>query len=648
MNRILQFTLVVLLMFSSSLSAQYESRGGKYDKVDADNFFSVGNYYDAIPLYELLITQYPNKLDYQLKAGVCYLHLSSNPEKAIELIKGVYDNKPTTQNALYYLARAYAVNYKFDLAIEHYEKAQTSMVTSSNKKYKIPLLIQQSRNGIDLLEDSIEVEIKNLGGLINTSANEYSPSISVDESMLIFTYRGLKSVGGRQDKYYKAAVNGSYYEDIYKSEFIKDSWTQSMPLSDSINTKLNEGTILLTDGGAKLYMFKDTKMASGDIFVSDKENGEWSEPKGLSINSKYWEGHVAVNLKGNFMIFSSNRPGGFGGKDLYSAKLQEDGTWGEIKNLGKTINTKYNEDAPFFHPDGVVFNFSSEGHTSMGGYDIFEANMIGDSAFSEPENLGYPINTTSNDIFYCTSGKGNVFYSSARKGGFGQNDIYQIVNNGMTIKGIVTTNKETAVPISNMLVSILNKAKTFSLTDTTDGKGRYNFSNLPNDDYYLMVMDEGDDIGIFDSIFVFKGQVTKMGKAQSEVKINDIETDEDGLFNVEVKRKTKELFEMSAKELKDKYGAQTADHLIFVVQVAALQNPKYFDGKDIASFGEVDKVVLEDGLTRFTIGKFKTLNEANIVLAQLKALGREDAFVLMLFNGKRTYLQDLVDSGTFK
>lgn len=652
MTRNLQLRLFLFTtLFAITINAfsQYDSRGADFDKVDANNFYDEGNYYDALPLYESLIAASPDKLDYQLKAGICYIHLSKSPEKAIILIQTVLEGKATTQNALFYLAKAYAINYKFDLAIETYEKAQSSMATSSDKKRRIPLLIQQCRNGLDLMEDSLAVEIVNMGGLINSSANEYSPSITSDETMLVFTYRGVKSEGDRQNKYNKPAENGNYYEDIYKSQFVKGSWTQSMPISDSINTKGNEAAISISGDGEKLYLFKDTKSNSGDIYVSEKTDDSWSEPKRLAINSKYWEGHAAVNSNGDFMLFSSNRVGGYGGQDLYSATLLENGKWGNIKNLGSTINTKYNEDAPFFQPDDSTFNFSSQGHTSMGGYDIFEAKMNADKTYSAPRNIGYPINTTSNDIFYSTSGKGNVYYSSARKGGFGQNDIYQIIDKGMTIKGKVLTKNEPIKPIRSLIVSITNKARTFNLSDTTDNEGRYQFSNMPSDDYSLSFLEEEEDVEAIDSVYVFEGQVTRMGKAQKGVKINDNATDESGKYHVEIAKERNMVDDMSTEEIEDKYGDQTAEELIFVVQVAALQNPNYFDGKDIKTYGEVENVVLEDGLTRFTIGKFKTLNEANDLLEKVKTNGeREDAFVLLFINGKRTYLQDLVDDGTFK
>ena len=646
-NLSLFIVFIITVFFTLNASAQYEPRGEKYNETDANTFFDDGNYYDAVPLYELLIIEKPKKLDYQLKAAVCYYKLGNDLDKSISLLQGVFDKKPATQNVLYYLAKAYAINYQFDIAITTFETAQASMVTSMSYKNMIPSLIQQCKNGKELVKDSLHLEIVNMGGYINTSANEYSPSINADETMLVFTYRGVKSVGERQDKYNKATVNGSYNEDIYKAEFISNTWTQSVSISDSINTKLNEAAISISEDGNTLYLYKDTKGFSGDIYESDKVNGKWSEPKRLAMNSKYWEGHAAVNPDGNFMIFSSNRPGGFGGKDLYSATLLEDGNWGNIKNLGASINTKLDEDAPFFQPAGDQFNFSSKGHNSMGGYDIFEAKINKDSTYSKPINIGYPINTTSNDIFYSTSKKGNIYFSSARKGGFGQNDIYQIINDGMTITGVVMDDRNPSKPIANLVVSITNKSRTLNITDTTDADGNYQFSNLPADEYYLLFLEE-EDVSLVDSNFVIEGVVTMLGKAKKDIAINEVITDNDGKFKLLVAKRKVELNELSETEINEKYGSQTAEKLVFVVQVAALKNPKYFECGLISSYGKINKVMLDDGLTRFTIGEFRTLNEAKELLKLVKEKGREDAFILLMINGKRTYLLDLVGDGVFK
>ena len=751
MNKHLSISFMVLgLVMTTTIFAQYQSRGKEFNYTDAESFYNAGNYYDALPLYEVLMAENPKVMEYQLKIGICHLHLTSSPEKAIEYIEGVYNKKPKTPDVLYYLGQAYALNYQFDKAIETFDKAESSSKTSSVLKKEIPHLIEQCKNGIELVKDSLPVEIINLGPPINTIDNEYSPTINADESTLIYTYKGPKSTGGRQDEFNREEVNGSFYEDIYISYKVLNKWTDPKSISDTINSNLHEASISLSPDGQKLYVYKDTRDFSGDIFESKKEEGQWNEPQWLDINSEFWEGHAAVSPNGKFMIFSSERPGGEGYRDLYSAVKQEDGTWGDVKNLGPTINTKYDDDAPFIHSDGVTFNFSSKGHTSMGGYDIFESKIINDTSYLQPRNIGYPINTTSNDIFFFVSGRGNAYYSSARKGGYGQQDIYvinvkDIISSKpvLLVKGIVKTNGDFDVakisvhtesgkdlgtyysdlsdgkyqfyvdlndyyvityevegfpaqvisidatkykeyteiekninfqsrdvniegvalnrevplsPIINLKVNLSNRDKTFSITDTTDQQGRYNFSNLPNDDYYLLFLNEQDEKIIEDSTFIFKGKVTMKGLPYTKAMINDMATDDDGNYRIEMKKHyygllsgtTSELDEMTVEDVMEKYGDQTAPGLVYKVQVAAYVHAGNYDGKHLRSLGTINKVVLDDGITRFTMGEFSTLRAAKELQKKAIAKGQNDAFVIVFINGKRTYLEELINSGILK
>lgn len=751
-KQLLNYFLFSFLLVSSSInvSAQYEPRGAEFNYLDAESFFEGGNYYDALPLYQLLMAEKPKVVEYQLKTGICHLHLTSSPEKAIEYIEAVFNSKPKTPDVQYYLGRAYALNYKFDRAIETFNKSLANSKTSLKFKKEIPHLIEQCNNAKELIKDSLSVEIINMGKPINSVDNEYSPTINADESTIIFTYKGPKSIGGRQDVFNRPEINGNFYEDIYISQHILNTWTEPKSISDTINSELHEASISLSPDGQKLLVYQDTPKFSGDIFETKKENGEWSEPKWLDINSEYWEGHAAVSPNGKFMIFSSERPGSLGYRDLYSAILQEDGSWGDIKNLGPTINTEYNDDAPFIHSDGVTFNFSSEGHTSMGGYDIFESKIITDSTYLAPRNVGYPINTTSNDIFFYVSGRGNAYYSSARKGGIGQQDIYvinvkDIISSKpvLLVKGVVKTNGDFDVakiivrtesgkdlgtynsdlsdgkyqfyvdlndyyvityevqgfpaqvisidateykayaeiekninflsrdvningvallrenplsPIMNLKINLTNRDKTFNKTDTTDVNGRYNFDNLPNDDYYLLFLNEEDEKIIEDSTYIFKGKVTMKGLPYANASINGIPTDDDGNYRIEMKRHyygllngdQSNLDEMNPEDVMNKYGDQSAPGLIFSVQVAAYVNGKNYNSNHLKELGSIDKVVLDDGITRFTLGKFTTLRAAKELQDKAILKGQDDAFVIMFLNGKRTYLEELVNTDIFK
>ncbi|MDG1476144.1 MAG: hypothetical protein P8Q14_03285, partial [Vicingaceae bacterium] len=611
-------------------------------------------------------------------------------------------------------------------------------------------LIEQCNNAVILMKDSLPVSIVNVGTPINSVNNEYSPTISADETTLIFTYKGIKSTGQRQDEFNRSEVNGNFYEDVHVSRFLEGKWSKPEPIGDSINTDFHEASISLSPDGQKLFLYKDDPRLSGNILEVNKVEGKWGVPKSLAINTKDWEGHAAISPNGRFMIFSSEREDAVGGRDLYSAILLEDSTWGDVKNLGPTINTVYNDDAPFIHSDGVTFNFSSEGHNSMGGYDIFESKIITDSTYLEPRNIGYPINTAANDVFFYVSGKGNAYYSSARKGGYGQQDIYVInvkdiitskavllvkgvvtkngefdnatitvrTKNGadlgvyhsdlsdgkyqiyvdlkevyeityssagfadkiitvdatkyteyseleknldfsigfITVEGVAFSKENPMTPLKNTKIRISNKDNTFSQIDTTDEKGAYKFEGLPKDEYYIMFLDKEDEKNLKDSTYFFKGIITLKKLPYADATINGLPVEDDGNFIIEVVNKSylellskvHNVNEMSLEDVLKNYGDQKSANLFYKIQVGAYSNPRNYNSSHLNELGEVTSIVLDDGITRFMIGKFETLRLASEFHQKVLAKGQKDAFILIFLNDKRTYLEELVETGILK
>lgn len=753
-----RFLIIIFLIQTSVCFAQYQSRGVEYNYDDAEGFLADGNYYDALPLYETLFASYPKVLEYQLKIGVCHIGLTTYPEKAIKNIEAVIAKKKNTPNAYFFLAKAYALNYEFNKAIEFFNKAKEHKKTSTENKKLIPLLIQQCENAKKLIATPLNVEIVNLGKPINTEDNEYGPTINADETSLIYTYRGKKSTGGRQDFFNNPVDNGNFYEDVYISKKIDEKWSKPTSIHDSINTDRHEASISQSSDGQKLFVYRDTKENSGDIFITKNDSDGWGKLEPVNVNSAYWEGSASVSPNGRFLFFTSDKPGGLGGRDIYMAELQNDNTWGEVKNLGPTINTPYNDDAPFISADNTTFYFSSEGHSSMGGYDIFESKILNDSTFQTPINIGYPINTTANDVFFFVSGKGNAYYSSAKKGGYGQYDLYvinvkDIINheNVALVKGYVKTNnnpiratievkselnnktstyysdaqtgnysfylnandyfvitykvkgyvskietidtkgltsykeyikninlyndsnridiigaalieEEPETPIINARINLFNANKTISLTDTTDQSGNYNFDNLPQDDYYLMFLNEEDEKLIEDSTYLFKGHIKLNGLPYSDVTINNVTSDDEGFYKIEMKNKhlfsqlnndANGLGELDYEDpglftkLLDKYGDKEVEGLIYKVQVGAYNNPENFSYKHLISINEVEKTILDDGITRFTMGSLSTLRAANTLKNKVVAKGQTDAFIILFINGKRTYLNEVIEQGLF-
>jgi len=455
MNRIL-LSFAAILLFSSY--AGFSQDEEPFDKgqalVDAQLYFEKGNYLAALPLYLTLDSLDPD-LDYKYKIGVCYLHKSDEQEKSIEYFEKVQDKKPKTKGLSLNLGKAYHQNYRFDEAIGYLNLALKKKKITSEEGDKIKRLLENCVNGKKYFESPLDVKIENIGAPINSEGSEYIPVISADESILIFTYRGEKSTGGLQNEFVEPDPMGQYFEDVFMSVKLgQESWSDPEPIGENINIRGHDASLALSPTGQELFVYKDTEEGDGEIYVSVLDGYVWSAPVRLdsTINTIYWEGSVSLSADGTTLYFASDRPGGQGGRDIYVSTRQEDGSWGKARNLGPIINTPYQDEAPSIHADGKTLYFSSQGHSSMGGYDIFTATVRDDSIWSVPENLAYPINTTGDDKYYVVSADGaRGYYSSEKAGSYGQHDIYVVTlgehakeHEMILIKGRVLVNDEVA------------------------------------------------------------------------------------------------------------------------------------------------------------------------------------------------------------
>ena len=279
----------------------------------------------------------------------------------------------------------------------------------------------------------VKVRIENLGDKINSRGGDYAPSISADGRTMIFTSRRSDTKGGGVDK----AGDFKYFEDIYISEWdtVDNVWQKARPIEGKLNTDGHDASLSISPDGKQIFIYRnDGKLYIGDIFVSKKRSsGGWGTPRALEkpINSTYFESSACLSADGNTLFFVSEKEGkkyGAQGRgDIYMAKKISKRVWGEPKNLGPIINTPLDEISVFIHPDGKTLFFSSKGHMSIGGLDIFMSKMQPDSTWGKPENLGYPINTVGDDVHFVLSTDGkSAHYSSIRKEGLGERDIYKI------------------------------------------------------------------------------------------------------------------------------------------------------------------------------------------------------------------------------
>lgn len=438
---------VLSFLFLSALQAQVDPNG-KVSKEHKKKFFTaIGAWYDqnylsALEQFSSLSKEYPNNAYYKFILGDCYIQSSSDKSLALPYLEAAVDsltdgmtyfdyedpkNTKAPFAAVKQLGIAYRINYKFEKAIQELDKYKTlyGERITAEETLDVDREIAICENGINYVNNPVKIKVAPVGTVVNGKFPDYAPVISADESTLIFTSRR----GNENEP--KDPADFNYYEDIYISK--KDNngtWGPPSKISENINTIGHEASINLSVDGQQLLIYSSQEDPDGDIYLSTLDGDVWSVPTAFTeINSKDAEVHACFNVDGSSVYFASNREkDNFGGFDLYKVTKLPDGTWSLPINLGPTINSKDDETAPFMHPDGVTLFFSSNGHQSMGGYDIFQStNDQEQNSWSIPENIGFPINTTTDDVFYVTSVDGKrAYYASEKSGGKGEKDLYML------------------------------------------------------------------------------------------------------------------------------------------------------------------------------------------------------------------------------
>jgi len=515
MKKVFIFFLLIIFTKTSLLSQNFSKDFiNKYN--EADFLIHRDDFLGALSILLPLYREQRNNANLNFLIGTCYMNLNSfdmaHPflRRALPFVSykytQQYDDTTASVFTHYYLGVLNQIKFRFNEANFHFnvfnyylnseygdKDSYTNIIKDLSRKVETRFNAQKHMSHIK------QIRIENVGTPVNTAFPEYSPAISSDGKIMYFTARRPETTGRQLDK------QGKYYEDIYfalyNEEF--DRWENVENIGTGINTRGHEATISLSYDNQQLFIYKDDK-GIGNIYVSRLKNEEWGKPEKLSINSNFWEGHACLSPDGKTLYFSSNRPGGIGGSDIYQSVMQANGEWSRPTNLGPTINTVYDEDAPFILSDGKTLFFASKGHDSVGGYDVFTSEKQDDGSWSEPENLGIPINTTEDDIFYYPTSDPNIFYySSSKAGGYGDMDIYRVtvieeVKNIAIFKGNVFDELffRPQVAKFNVYDADSNFIKTFTTFQTS---GEF-YTNLEvGNNYIIHVIAEGFDT-IIDNI----------------------------------------------------------------------------------------------------------------------------------------------------
>ncbi|MCS7029291.1 MAG: OmpA family protein [Bacteroidia bacterium] len=413
--------IFLILIVISTIYVPFIAKGQNHLKTLrlAERYFDNGSYDQALKYYQTLLDSDPDNIDYLYAIGQCYEY-GNEKEKALQYYLKVYERFPLYSATLKAkIAVGYHLAGQFDEALKFYELANKDLIPGMPRK-QIKHLMAQCSTGKALVKKRINIQVENLGSAINTAADEYGACLTLDENTMFFTSNRSTALGDTN------RATGKKFDDIFVSERKYGKWQPAQNIDAPINTTYHESALSISADGQQMYFYRND--GQGDIYVSKLKGKVWQTPKALSkiINSAYLETSIFISADGQYLFLTSDKKGGYGGRDIYYCKKQPNGSWSKPINCGPGINTPFDEDCPFLHPDGETLYFSSNCTKSMGGYDVFVCKW-NEKNVSEVYNLGYPLNTPDDEINFILSADGKRgYYASGRTGGFGGKDIYVI------------------------------------------------------------------------------------------------------------------------------------------------------------------------------------------------------------------------------
>ncbi len=459
----------------------------------AKQLFETGDFKEATPIYEKLYLADTTNIDIKYKLALCYLY-NYRHDKALKFLKAIYKKKSTiSPDILFELAQAEHNNYLFDDAERHYRSYGSRNENNEEIQSTISKMVEECALGRELMRQSHNIVIKNLGNIINTDGSEHSPVLSQNGKMLLFA-------AARMDNKKSRNTSADQPEDIYVT--YKDSlgaW--SVPQKVTAMGVGDKAPIQLVEKDSKLIFFKQTTKSG--IYVSTFTNNSVGTPSRIrKDNGTQEEIDAFLTNNGKSIIISSADENNNGTHDLYMSKSNKGGVWEAFKKLNGKVNTTDDEVCPFVTPDGKTLYFSSNGHNTIGGFDIFKSEFDSiKNEWKEPVNLGVPLNTPGDDIyFYFTSSNiDKGVFASYRPGGFGEKDLYEVINlensKNVRVRGKVNeigSNK----PISDIEVAFVDK-KSKNIQDRniiSAGENTYDVVLLINKEYEMIIKSQGEII----------------------------------------------------------------------------------------------------------------------------------------------------------
>ncbi|MDD3890956.1 MAG: OmpA family protein [Bacteroidales bacterium] len=407
----LALVMAIIIPNTESLYAQNNEPDYKSLFTDAEYYFLFYDFKEALPLYLKALDKMPNNANLYYRIGLCYLNTPGLKHKAIPFLEmssekinpsyqeGSYKEEGAPKNALFFLGEANRIQGNLDEAIAVYTKFKENI--SPKEYFDLDYVTQQieaCKRAKSMLKEKISVN-EEAFPILHGESYLLPPAISFDGKTMVFT---------QQEKFYDA---------IYISEKKKTGeWDTPINITLDLAIEGDVYSTAINHDGTTIFLFKNDR-GTGNLYTSEKKNGKWEKAQkmGKQINTRSWETFASISPDGKTLFFSSNRKGGKGGLDIYYSELKPDGSWGSAINIGESINTPFNEEAPYMTPDGKTLFFISQGHNSIGGYDIFYSEKVDENQWSSPTNMGYPINTTDDEMAFFPLSKTEALVSHVEK-----------------------------------------------------------------------------------------------------------------------------------------------------------------------------------------------------------------------------------------
>jgi Tol biopolymer transport system component len=622
--------LLLLLLPVSALSQSTDEAKNIFAK--AESYYLYEEYELANQLYLLIET--PENMNIKYKIGVCYLNIASEKEKSIPYLEAsiktaTYDSKTESfkelkapLDAYFSLAKAYMINNDFEKGLNTLQTfsklvGETKSKGGMENLEFIEQQIQACKNSIQFRKVPISLSKEPLGSELTLGSINENPAVSYDGKTLVYTER-------------RGIVNA-----LFCSRKTGDKWQPPVEITKELNAGEDCSSCSLNKDGTELFLYK-TDNYDGAIYSSTWVNGHWTPIKKLNknINTKYYESHAAISYNGKKLYFTSNREGGQGNLDIYISEKDASGDWGPAVNIGPEINTSFNEDTPFITQNDSVLYFSSEGHNSMGGFDIFRSQKTA-NGWKAPSNMGSPINSPDDDKFFEPANNGkNAFYSMAT--GYKKKEIFYLTigdfENTATyrITGKISLNDTILVPEKKYSVGVVNRITGDTLykgsPDKSTGLYKLNVASgiykliYSGDGYFsqsidTMIIGSIPDAAITLDVKLIK-DTTRLNKVKpiKYVAIDLSKIPEVATIDSKILIKNLKVNDAGDKSIAD------SDVLYYTVQVMALHKPV-----DVSYFKYISNMKVlyndDDRFYRYTTGVFQTKEEAYSLRSSLIAKG---------------------------